>query len=334
VTTRSYDFPLADTAAVNQFNHPAPGKEIPAPVLDAPPSVDAQHKDVTERIRMVATYTPDSSPDSCSVTDSVVIQWTWNGTPDQGSSWPFQPPNPAHPIPPSRSRVDTSSSIIDETTGFPGETNKATQTVVLFAVDDAFGCCGQPQHGYAIVQFVRHRWKLGSGTEKPDVWNLDGPESQSTLHGEGKDYDPTYTNKPGEASNDLVQAGPWDGKGSSPAITVYDFPGLLEPQHKKFVEEGGWISWEFITLLVCKEDPATQKQYLDAGKVQAMTRYLITRTYTKGDPTPKVEVSHPTNQPIGAPKFNKTCPSLKDVLTALRLKPAFENPRSHKIKLQ
>jgi hypothetical protein len=334
-TTRSYDFQLADDAALNQFNHPGPGKGISPPSLDAPASLDPQHKEAAERIRIVAIYTPKNSDESCSATDSVVVQWTWNGKPDEGSAWPFQQPNPAHPIPKSRSRVDTSDGIIDEITGFPGQINKATQTVVLFAVDDAFGCCGQPQHDYAIVQFVRHTWKLGSGKEQSDDWNLDGPESQSTLHDQGKDYDPTYTNKPGTSSNGLVQAGPWDGRGSSPAITVYDFPGLLEPQDKKFAEEGGWISWEFVTLLVCKENPPTQKQYLDFAMVQAMTRYRITRTYTKGGATPQVEISYPTGQPVGTPKFYKPkCEKLKDLLKKFQLQHAFENPRSHKIKLQ
>ena len=130
VTARRYDFQQDNDAALKDLNHPAAGHEIPAPSLDAPPSVDAQHKDEAERIRMVATYTPRDVSESCSVTDAVVVRWTWNGKPDQDSAWPFQQPNPVHPIPPSRSRVDTSDGIIDEITGFPGEVNKATQTVI------------------------------------------------------------------------------------------------------------------------------------------------------------------------------------------------------------
>lgn len=329
-TATPYSFPLADAKAVNDFNHPAAGHEVKAPKLDQPPGMDAQHTPVTERIRIVASYKPDSLPKPCVVSDVVVVQWTWNGTPDQGTSWHFQPPNIAQQIPATRSRVDHSPGIVDETTGFPGQVNKATQTVVVFAVADPFGCCGEPGRHYAIVQFVRHRWKLGNNPVKRDDWNLDGPESQSTNHANGQPYDPTYTNRSGENGNDLVVAGPWDDNGTSAAISVYDFPGLLDPDHRRFMQTGGTMEWEFVTILVCLETPQTETQYLASAKVQAVAHYRVTRTYAGGEAT--VKVRPVSTAPIGAAAFFQACRKLKDILDKFGLTNAFSNPRPHVIQ--
>jgi hypothetical protein len=327
-----FSFPLADPAAVTQFNHPPASGGPQAPLIDAPPGIGPRNTPLTERLRSVAIYKPDSLQETCQIEDDLVVQWSWNGKPNQGSSWPFNNPNPKQPIPRSQSRVDSPEGIIDETTGFPGQINKATQTIVLFAVSDPFGCCRTAGNSYSVIQFVRHRWKLGANKENHDEWNLDGSEKQSQLHVQGSDYDPTYTNNPGGAPNDLVQAGPWDGSGTSSAITVFDFPGLLKPDHDRFVKEGGWMHWEFITLLVCTVNPADQKRYLAAGLVQAVTHYEVTRVYTGGKETPTVEVKEMKDQPIGVPQFFKKCRKLTDVLTK-DLKKAYDNPRPHTIKL-
>jgi hypothetical protein len=115
---------------------------------------------------------------------------------------------------------------------------------------------------------------------------------------------------------------------------VFDFPGLLKPDHDRFVKDGGWISWEFVTLLVCTENPADQKNYLVSGLVQAFAHYGITRTYTAGNDTPAVKVEELTapKKPIGPAQFFKQCLKLTDILKSMGLRHAYDNPRPHMIK--
>jgi hypothetical protein len=329
----TFTIKLSDAKAVSEFDDPKGPKTLKSPQLDAPPGIGPNNTPIAEVLWIVAKYKPDSLPDSCEVADHIAIQWLWNGNLDQGTNWPFFPPNPNHALPPTLSRVDWSPGIIDEKTGFPGHVNKATPTVVLFAVQHPFTCCGKVGRAYAIIQFVRHTWKLGSNPQKSDDWNLDGSEKQSQLHTNGIDYDPTYTNDPAGKSNDLVQVGPWDASGKSSAITVYDFPGLLENQHGAFVKEGGSIKWEFVTLLVCLESPADQNQYLKDGLVQAFSHYTVERIYTAGNPLPVVKVVESKDKPFGPPAYFKICKTLAQVLNDFKLKQPYLNPRAHILKI-
>ncbi|MFI4933533.1 MAG: hypothetical protein ACHP7N_02850 [Caulobacterales bacterium] len=340
----SYVFALHNANDVAQFN-----KGIEAPGLYAPDGMDDKHPTVAERIKVVASYKADSLPAACQVEGEIVVKWTWNGKPDTGNFDGFKKnwvqPDTKNNGPDPKVWVKVDKSIIDETTGFPGKINKATETFVVFKVTDQFGCCKTKGRNYAIVQFVRHRWKLGNGNPQDDGWNLDGSSTQSERHRQGLSYDPTYTNHPGEAKNDLVQLGPWDGQDKpDPAVAVLDFPGLLAPQHAMFGKEGGWIQWEFLTLLVCVEQPPTETKYLASGQVEAMAHYIIKRTYAEGDPTPVVVSKEPKqtteewpiDPKVGHSESFKACVSLRSLLEKYGddLMQAFKHPQPHVIKLK
>jgi hypothetical protein len=228
--------------------------------------------------------------------------------------------------------------------------NKATRTTVLFRVDEPFACCSQPGVAYAIIQFVRHSWQVGNHPQLRDAWNLDGDDSQAQQNSKGLPYDPTYTDDPAHGgnsdgkSNTYVEVGPWDPAGSGPAISVTDLPGLLEPQHELFVREGGIMVWEFVTLLVCRANPASAEQYLKSGLVCAKQHYTIERKYTAGKAEPEVEPvkQRDPNAPPGPPEFYPKCRPLAVVLDKISdpeekkkksIEDAFSNPRPHVLKL-
>lgn len=325
-----------------------------APLIDAPASVSPSNKEEAEVFRIKATYQPTDPTIAClPVTDTVVVTWTWNGHPSATGDWHFEELNPEIKelakkkghilIPKEQSRVKLCDKVIDEKQGNPGHTNKATQTTIFFAVHNSFGCCDIAGRAYAVIQFVRHAWRLGNNPPNSDDWNLDGPNSQSERHEQNPNlpYDPTYTDDPAHGgdpsgkSNTYVQAGPWDPAGSSQAIQVTDYPGLLEPEHSRFVKEGGAFTWEFLTLLVCQESPASAEQYLKSGLVCAKQHYKIQREYTAGSKEPpKVALVDIKDWgKLGKPDAFKKCVPLATLLDQMDLKKPFLNPRPHVIKL-
>ena len=328
---------ITSDADLRQFLAPNP------PRMNAPNGIAHNNTPITERLRAVVDYDPQGIQDDCDpISSELTVTWRYNGAPRNFSWEPMNQLQSSIKVPRHRSRVRVAPDIVDETTGFPGLINKATHTTVFFKVDDPFSCCGAANKNYTIVQFVRHRWKLGNGNERSDNWNLDGPESQSQRHSNGQDYDPTYTNQPAHggntsnSGNDLVHIGPWDSKGGG-AVIVDDFPGLLERDHNRFAQQGGWIEWEFITLLLCKEETGSAAHYLANGKVRAKTRFKVRRTYpipTPNNQTPTVSGTLLKGAPEGRPTYYRRCRDLSDVLREMRLANAFNNPRTHRIQLQ
>jgi len=294
------------------------------PILDAPAGADAGP--AREMVLAVASYRPNDQTKPCVVQDFAVIQWSWNGNPDQGAAWPFQPPQAVVKIPPSRSRVDSPKIVFDAINHAPEQIDKSVPTAVFFAVDEPLRCCGQ-QCRHTVIQFVRHRWKIANTEKFGDLWKLDVADRQGELHDKGQDYDPTYSNHMGGRADDLVRVGPWDGAGTSPAITVIDLPGLLPAMDDQLVQKGGWYSWEFVTLLVCAQDPGDQDQYLSSAKVQALMHYYILRSYIKGNPNPEIRVEEVRAEPVGGPVFYSECQGLKPLLVELGLLQAYQNPR-------
>ena len=293
----------------------------PAPELTAPAGLSPDNSRAVEILRVVGQWDPDDLDDSCSVEDQLTVIWRHN--PGRDGSFEFLAPPPGT-RPRHRSRVRFNPEVIEETTGFPGRVNFATETIVTFGVDDAFGCCNDPGSQYAIIQFVRHRWRLGGGPIRRDDWNLDGPEDQAANQDAGRPYDPTYAG-PG---SQLFGIGPWNQSGGD-AISVRDFPGLLDRDHRRFVRQGGQIEWEFFTLLVCLEDPPTAEQYRSSGRVQAVTRFKIVRSYTAGDSSPTV-----VGKMVRADrKYFPNCVSLQRFLTDEGLLGAFDDPRPHVLPL-
>ena len=294
------------------------------PILDAPAGADAGP--AREMVLAVASYRPNDQTKPCVVQDFAVIQWSWNGNPDQGAAWPFQPPQAVVKIPPSRSRVDSPKIVFDAINHSPEQIDKSVPTAVFFAVDEPLRCCGQ-QCRHTAIQFVRHRWKIANTEKFGDLWKLDVADKQAEQHDKGQDYDPTYSNHMGGRADDLVRVGPWDGAGTSPAITVIDLPGLLPAMDDQLVQKGGWYSWEFVTLLVCAQDPGDQDQYLSSAKVQALMHYYILRSYIKGNPNPEIRVEEVRAEPVGGPVFYSECQGLKPLLVELGLLQAYQNPR-------
>lgn len=332
---------------LRSFNTPTRrgGTSPPAPSLNLPLNMSANNKNpYTERIRVVATFTPEGTTDRCSpITGELSVQWRWNGNTNVGSSFiwrPFGKIKKKHKAPPHRSRVSVGKTIVDETTGIPGSTNKATPTTIYFDIEDPFSCCGQPNKPYTIIQFVRHRWRVGAnGPLKCDQWNLDGPESQSQRHANGQEYDPTYTTDPkhgastANQTNELVNIGPWDSSGGS-AVEVKDFPGLLDADHTFFLREGGLIEWEFVTLLVCREDHGSVSRYLRDGHVKAKSHFRIRRSYPGNGGNVQIGGETMSTNPIGSSEYYRTCQTLRDVLNGMGLLDEFQAPRSHQIALR
>jgi hypothetical protein len=138
-----------------------------------------------------------------------------------------------------------------------------------------------------------------------------GGRGAAELAAKGRDYDPTYSSHNNGRSDDFVRVGPWDGAGTSLAVTVIALPGLLPPMNDRLIENGGWFSWEFVTLLVCAQDPANQDQYLSSAKVQALMHYYVLRSYIKGDPNPEIRVEEVRAAPIGGAVYYGECQASK-----------------------
>jgi hypothetical protein len=314
------------------------------PEMGAPTGLNAKNTPISERLQGEVDYDPDDpNADDCAPIRSPWLTITWRSQPSPAKArWiPMEPLADDIDVPTWRSRVRVSKDIVDETTGFPGEVNKATHTQVVFSVDEPYRCCGRADVCHSIIQFVRHTWEFSKGKPMRDRWNLDGPESQAERRAQGLDYDPTYTTDPhhGAATanedNGLVHVGPWDGAGGN-AISVDDYPGLLTPDHERFVKRGGMFQWEFITLLVCREATGSARQYLKNGKVRARTGFTVQRIYPA--PGSKEPISVRRDFPTGANdprvKHYEPCKDLSEVLKELGLTDAFNNPRPHRVLLK
>jgi hypothetical protein len=298
----------------------------PAPEIGAPPGMTPGHRREVEFLK-VTWYFVSKKGVECSDEDRITIIWRYNGSNSSGTWKALDPDIGSVKKKPKkwRSRVRYNPEIIEERTGFPGRVNHATEIVVDFSVDEAFGCCSHPNKHYAIIQFVRHRWQLGKNSPvRNDAWNLDGPDSQAANKKAGKPYDPTYTT----GKSPLFTVGPWNDKGGD-AISVRDYPGLFTKDHKKFLERGGFFKWVFWTLLVCLEDPPTAEEYLREGEVQAITHFSIERQYNLKEGTVKVVPSlYPDDR-----KYFQPCRPLKDVLKERGLLEAYNNPREHEVPI-
>jgi hypothetical protein len=325
------------------------------PRMNKPDGLAHDNTPITERLIAEVHYDPDDETiDDCiPLRSELTVTWRYNAAPlnfdmellnaDRKGKLKTRIKIPRH-----RSRVAINGDIIDETTGMDGETNKANHTLIYFKVDDPFGCCGQSNKHYTVIQFVKHKWKFKSekvGHE--DAWNLDGSESQAERHNRKQDYDPTFTTDPSHGTttanedNELVHVGPWDAtQGSS--VIVDDFPGLLESDHELFSKQGGLFQWEFLTLLVCKEDTGSAKHYLKNGKVRAMTHFKLRRNYPGNNKPPTVhygKIEKPKGTkggrtPEGGPDYYDPCKDLSEVLRETGLLNAFNNPRPHRIRFR
>ncbi|MGI9550862.1 MAG: hypothetical protein ACR2MT_06670 [Aurantibacter sp.] len=329
VTATIYRGPAGQTQYHRLQGHAANKEGLKAvlqgqvPPMPAPAGLSANNKQKIEVIRVVVHWKPDNIDDECMVEDKLTIVWRYNAAPRNSSYEPLHPSKQGKP-PSWRSKVRYNPIIHEETTGFPGDTNYATETAVIFSVNDGFKCCDIPDKQYAIIQFVRHRWKYTNGPWRSDPWNLDGPSSQAFNHAQGNPYNPTYAS----SGSSLLQLGPWDHKGGD-AISVTDYPGLLSADHNRFLRRGGIMEWEFWTLLVCNETPATATQYLSNARVQAITHFKIRRGYPGNG-----------EQPLFKPKifkkdrkYFKECVTLATVLRERNLLNAFNNPRPHVLPL-
>ncbi len=297
----------------------------PAPRISAPPGMSATDNRKVEFLKVVGRYRSDDG-DTCSYDDQITVIWRYNGSQSAGT-WDYLNPEISKvrkPPPRYRSRVRYNPEIVEEKTGFPGRTNHATEVVVDFAVDEAFGCCEHTNKHYAIIQFVRHRWQLGRGPVRNDAWNLDGPDSQADNHKAGRPYDPTYAT----SGSPLFSVGPWNQNGGD-AISVRDYPGLFKEDHEKFMTRGGFIEWHFWTLLVCRETPATNEKYIDDGEVQAITHFTIRREYDHRKKKVGVRPSIYNRDR----KYFDPCVPLRTVLSDRELLDAYNNPREHEIPL-
>lgn len=315
-------------------------EDTPPPRLDAPPGMGPQNDRVTERIQVEVDFDPAGVDDDCTpIREELTVTWHFNAAPIHFEWAPAARVPPRIRVPKHKSRVTVGPDIIDETTGIPGQVNKATRTRVSFHLEEPFRCCGERDRHHTIIQFVRHHWRLGSGRERRDAWNLDGPESQSERHGQGQDYDPTFTTDPAHGAstadedNELVHVGPWDASGGS-SVIVDDFPGLLAPDHARFLRQGGFFAWEFVTLLVCKEDSGSAQHYLDQGRVRARTRFQVRRDYDGGGSAPTLSATLLKGDPEGAPEVFEPCEDLGALLREMDLVDTFNKPRSHRLRLQ
>lgn len=313
------------------------------PTMRAPSGLSETNPRIAERLQGEVHYRPDDpAANGCTLRSKwLTVVWRHAAEPERSTLEPMVPLKSRIDPRKWRSRVRVSPEIIDETTGFPGQVNKATHTQVVFKVKDPWKCCKIKNTPYTVIQFVRHTWQLGNGDIKQDAWNLDGPESQSARKAQGEEYDPTYTTDPKHgagtagADNTLVHVGPWDSNGGN-AISVDDYPGLLGPDHQRFLRAGGFFRWEFITLLVCRETRGSAATYLASGKVQARTAFTIQRDYP--DPAAGGEVAvkadFPNERKDPRAEFYKKCKPLAEVLDELGMTEPFNNPRPHRIRLE
>jgi hypothetical protein len=314
---------------------------IPKPIPN-PKNMTHQNNRATEKFRIKATWKPDDKDiKECSVEDSLRIVWRFV---QKGATTSRKPGylNPEkRKLPKNGDMVSVYKKIQrvkDEEEGSEAPVNYATRTEVVFKAKDDVTCCNSKNKKYAIIQFVRHKWNLGNTGKmsynkktgelkvglnvESDDWNLDGPKSIAEKHERGEDYDPTYA----KSGHELFSHDSWGKDGAS--VTVWDFPGLFEEDHKRFKDKGGFMFWEFKTLLVCVEYPPTQGKCYNEGLVEAITHYYILREYPGNNQKPKVTHFEGTDRIA----FEQ-CEPLSKILSERVLTNAFKKPKRHELPL-
>ncbi len=310
-----------------QDPHKSPEASVPPP-----PGINVHNRDIVETITAMVVWDPDQG-EPCSVTETLRLHWLFVLPHGQFKHWK---PTDSHA---SETNGQTGATVAHgETVVVESHPDGASEYMValqtFFRVRDADTCCNQSV-GYAVIQFVRHRYNLHEQPRKQDEdsWTLDVLSSEIQKAKAGQPYDPTFTHDPlgsNPVAPPLVYPGP-DPRGAS-SIAQFDRPGIPEELYNRFMRSGGTFTWDFLSLLVCEHNPGDAAAYLADSLVAQALQYELTLTFTPGFSPPRV-----SGRIITMRSFTP-CRRLADLLTELdrsatqksgTLLGGFQHPRDH-----
>ena len=307
-----------------------------------------------EHVAVRCTWKPEVG-DPCSITERFVIVWV--GAADRRYA--------RYKLPKGLSTTTKPYVLVDSRVSPPDEDDDpkvhTIDSFTYFPVDLAKGCCGAAKSAFAVIQFVRHEYKLKGQAREKDRWSLDILGSEIDRATNGQDYDPTYTLDPcdrlakareaatDQADKDAIVVPPpvvYPGPDTNlkPAITLVDAPGFSQELFDLMLERGIDFSWHFYSFLVCRLADCKAGAYLKDGKVRAYLRHSIKVTFTRRRKKVSVKVSSTMTQRIEV----KPCRPLKEVIDEIDKKrkavagsaaegtllEGFRSPREHRIQVR
>lgn len=339
--------------AVDLADLSAKGKAI-SDIRVTPPTPLAGGEQRTEYLAVRCTWQPRRG-EPCAIVERFVVVWI--GAADTRVA--------RYKLPDGLARTSSPYALVSERVSPPGEADEPkTHTIdafTYFPVDLAKGCCGAAKSPFAVIQFVRHEYKLRSEKRQKDKWSLDILGSEIARAMAGQDYDPTYTLDPCDRlakareaaktaaeKNAIVVPPPvvYPGPDSNlePAITLVDAPGFSQKLFDLLLERGTDFSWHFYSFLVCRLADCKAGAYLKDGKVHAYLRHVVKVTFTRRGRKVSVKVDSKLEQRIEV----TPCRPFKDLIDEIdrkrktiagseaegTLREAFESPREHTIEVR
>lgn len=309
------------------------------PEIDLPPPANINARDnrvVVETITAVVIWTPQGH-DPCSITETLNIRWEYNFPYARFRWWPPTVARSGRTL----TRVSHGGTI-KLYTDPEGNTFYSVPIQTFYPIDDPAVCCGNAgQH--AVIQFVRHEWKLFETPVKEggDTWSLDVLNSEvNRANADPQDsYDPTFTHNPRgthPTAPDLVYPGP-DPEGEQ-SINQFDRPGISPELYRRFINArpGSEFVFHFLSFLICELDPSEASNYLTNGRIREVIEYklrIIFRVPTNEPQVTLLPVSHDVKDP---------CESLSGVIDSYdrirrrrrqhgSLREGYDHPRGHSV---
>jgi hypothetical protein len=260
----------------------------PRGLSGASPTVE---ETITGFIQWRETGRPDAR--ACTLRQSIRVRWFVASRPQVYTGPDKNPGKEGYPL---RVRTEPQRSISSP----PAKENPPSIVApleVFWEVGSFEECCGE-KTGQRVIQFARALLESGPApyhTRGKD-WSLDIRQDERERAQADKQYDPTFTNKPGARVSDRTFEGQVDGR---KAVVQFDAPGmaewlynqlLLTPVTARFIQQ-------FIAFLVCepkKGDRNLAQRYLDSAKLVKIVQYSVVWTFEGPDPAgnprpPKIE---------------------------------------------
>ncbi|MEM6453695.1 MAG: hypothetical protein AAF772_01235, partial [Acidobacteriota bacterium] len=211
------------------------------PILIEPPALQPNDDPVTETLRATVRWQPNGG-DPCEMVEEIQLTWNHHVKTPGGIELPAW-----YKKRPKTTTVRRGTTVVPDP---DGGAKHVVPIEVFWLVSDPSGCCNQDDTDYAIIQFVRHSWRLSEQPRQDgrDDWNLDILESEV----QNSPRDPTFTHNPGSGAPTappVVYPTP-NGAGSTSIVQI-DRPGMGDALYDRFLEAGGVFQWTFHAFLVC-----------------------------------------------------------------------------------
>ncbi|MGJ5621595.1 hypothetical protein [Sulfitobacter sp. MF3-043] len=306
--------------------------------LKPPPGMnDRDNRVVVEQIEAYAQWTPEGGR-SCRIHPVEKLQVRWEFAPNITKSHMRGGPQ--------KTAQDSQTAVSHGTTITPtrnpdGRTFLGFPIQTFYPVENAERCCGRAGT-HTVIQFVRHEWNLKENPVKDgsDGWSLDVLKSEIDRANAGQPYDPTFTHNPrGTSSNSDPLTYPGPDPNGALSISQVDRPGISPELFRRFnnANPNSTFTFHFLSILVCRREPASANDYMRNGKVRMIVEYKIEIKFRERGREPEVTLHEPK-------KFRfSSCKKLSTIIRRLDLerrrrgegsiRRGYRSPRGHTVAI-